>query len=246
MRDISRDLLRSNKKSIRVNYISNNEKKQSNLLLYKESDLNIRWYKWTGEKSYKFLEDSIGYINLEFIKKEDIPYIKKIFKDTKGIIIDIRNYPSSFVPFTLGSYFVSSPTPFVKFTNFNINNPGEFVFKKEALIPKPTETYKGKLIVLVNEFTQSQAEYTAMAFRAGNKTKIIGSTTAGTDGSVSSLYLPGGLLTAISGVGIYYPDGTETQRIGIVPDIEIKPTVEGIKNGRDELLEKAIEIIKEM
>jgi C-terminal processing protease CtpA/Prc len=48
----------------------------------------------------------------------------------------------------------------------------------------------------------------------------------------------------MSSVGIYYPDGRETQRIGIVPDIEVKPTIQGIRVGRDELLEKAIEIIK--
>jgi C-terminal processing protease CtpA/Prc len=47
----------------------------------------------------------------------------------------------------------------------------------------------------------------------------------------------------ISGNGIYYPDGRETQRTGIVPDIEVKPTVQGICEGRDELLEKAVEII---
>jgi C-terminal processing protease CtpA/Prc len=47
----------------------------------------------------------------------------------------------------------------------------------------------------------------------------------------------------ISGVGIYYPDGTQTQRIGIMPDILIEPTIEGIRQGRDELLEKAIELI---
>ena len=49
----------------------------------------------------------------------------------------------------------------------------------------------------------------------------------------------------ISGIGVYYPDGTETQRVGIVPDIEVKSTIEGIKKGKDELLEKAIEIINE-
>jgi C-terminal processing protease CtpA/Prc len=49
----------------------------------------------------------------------------------------------------------------------------------------------------------------------------------------------------ISGIGIYYPDGKETQRIGIVPDIELKPTIKGIKEGRDEVLEKALEIINE-
>lgn len=48
----------------------------------------------------------------------------------------------------------------------------------------------------------------------------------------------------ISGIGVYYPDGTETQRIGIVPDIEVKPSIEGIRNWKYELLEKAIELIK--
>jgi len=44
-------------------------------------------------------------------------------------------------------------------------------------------------------------------------------------------------------MGVYYPDGQQTQRIGIVPDIVVKPTIKGIQEGRDELLEKAIEII---
>lgn len=47
----------------------------------------------------------------------------------------------------------------------------------------------------------------------------------------------------ISGIGVYYPDGTETQRIGIVPDIICKPTIQGIKAGKDELLEKALVLI---
>ena len=47
----------------------------------------------------------------------------------------------------------------------------------------------------------------------------------------------------ISAIGVYYPDGKETQRIGIIPDIKIKPTIRGIIEGRDEMLEKAIEII---
>ncbi|GAA3572891.1 S41 family peptidase [Snuella lapsa] len=243
IRDIAKDLLRSSKKEIRLDYISNHQKKQHQLPLYIESDLNTRWYKWTGEPCFKLLEDNIGYITLEFIGKEDIPNIKETFKNTKGIIIDIRNYPSTFVPFTLGSYFVSDNTQFAKFTYGNINNPGEFNFKSGDIITKPDETYKGKLVVLVNEDSQSQSEYTAMAFRSGDNTTIVGSTTAGADGNVSSLYLPGGLLTRISGIGVYYPDSTETQRVGIIPDVEAKPTIKGVKEGRDEVLEKAIEII---
>ena len=245
LRDISKDILRSNNEEIDITYISKNKKNQHLLPLYQKDKLNMKWYKWTDEKCYKLINDSIGYVTLEFIKKEDIPLIKKTFKNTKGIIIDIRNYPSTFVPYLLGSYFVSSSTPFVKIAKFNKENPGEFIFANPLEVLNGEETYKGKLVVLVNEFSQSQAEFTTMAFKAGDNTTVVGSTTAGADGSVSSIYLPGGLLTRISGNGIYYPDGTGTQRVGIVPDVEVKPTINGIKNRKDELLEKAIEIIND-
>ncbi len=245
LRDISADLLRSNSNEIQIDFISKDSKEQTKTLkLYPKDSLNIyHWYKISNDKSYKMLDNNIGYVTLQTIKEEDISKIKSEFKDTEGIIIDIRNYPSTFVPFSLGSYFVSSSTPFVKFTNGNIDNPGEFTFTKDEEIPSKGKTYKGKLVVLVNELSQSQAEYTTMAFKAGDNTTVIGSTTAGADGNVSAILLPGGLRTMISGIGVYYPNGGETQRIGIVPDIEVKPTIEGIRKGKDELLDKAIEII---
>ena len=49
----------------------------------------------------------------------------------------------------------------------------------------------------------------------------------------------------MTGIGVYYPDGRETQRVGIIPDIEIKPTIEGLQLKKDELLEKAIAVINE-
>jgi len=73
-----------------------------------------------------------------------------------------------------------------------------------------------------------------MAFRASPNATVIGSTTAGADGNVSFFYLPGGIYTQITGLGVYYPDGTETQQVGIVPDITVTHTIEGIRNGRDE------------
>lgn len=244
LRDLSTDMLRSQKSELEIEYLQNGALKTKKIKLYPKSELDIyRRNRKDDEKSYRLLDNNIGYITLGSIKNKDIPKIKEEFKDTRGIIIDIRNYPSAFVPFKLGSFFVSSPTPFVKFTTGYINNPGEFTFAEESEIPESNETYQGKLIVLVNEFTQSQAEYTAMAFRAGDNTTIIGSTTAGADGNVSLIRLPGGLMTWISGIGIYYPSGEETQRVGIVLDIEVKPTIKGIKNGKDELIEKAIELI---
>lgn len=247
LRDISVDLLRSSKNTINLTYISDDQTSEHEVVLYERQKLNMyNWYKVNkDEKCFKLLDDNIGYVTLANIKKDDIAEIKESFKNTKGIIIDIRNYPSTFVPFALGSYFVSKSTPFVKFTQGNINNPGEFTFTEILKIPKHKNQYGGKLVVLVNENTQSQAEYTAMAFRAGDNCTIIGSTTAGADGNVSAILLPGGLRTMISGIGVYYPNGKETQRIGIVPDITVKPTIAGIKKGKDEVLEKAIEIISQ-
>ncbi|MCI6248693.1 hypothetical protein MR730_07335 [bacterium] len=40
------------------------------------------------------------------------------------------------------------------------------------------------------------------------------------------------------------PEGEETQRVGLQPDVLCTPTVAGIAAGRDELLEKAVELIE--
>jgi len=267
MRHIAPDLVRSNNHSIHVVYNSSGTIKQKELTLYKRADLNM------NERSSKLSYDSImidkdafiGYITLATIKDTEIPQIKKSFMNAKGIIIDIRNYPATSVIISLGNYFNSKGKPFTRVTIANLNNPGEFNFGSPVSFsdnnagsrnawnryslnvfetPKSENYFQGKLVVIVNEETISLAEYTAMAFRAGDNTVIIGSQTQGADGNISFIPLPGGLKAGFSGIGVYYPDGSGTQRIGIVPDIEVKPTIQGIRKGRDELLEKAIEIIK--
>ena len=105
--------------------------------------------------------------------------------------------------------------------------------------------YKGKVILLVNEYTQSHGEYTAMGLQTGDNVTIIGCQTAGADGNVSEFELVGGFYSLFTGLGWFYPDGRETQRVGIIPDIEVNQTILGIREGRDEILEKAIEFINE-
>jgi C-terminal processing protease CtpA/Prc len=246
LRDMSKDLLRSVDEQIEIEYTQGGETQTKKLDLYDLKELDYySWYRNTTDKCYKLIGEDIGYVTLANIQTEDVLSIKGAFKKTAGIVIDIRNYPSTFVPFLLGKFLMRKASPFVKFTKGNVNNPGEFVSTSPLSIPSSGKPYKGKVIVLVNELSQSQAEYTAMAFRAGPNTTVIGSTTAGADGNVSRILLPGGLRTMISGIGIYYPDGKETQRVGIVPDIVVLPTIEGIKQGKDELLEKAIELIRQ-
>jgi hypothetical protein len=197
------------------------------------------------DSCYQFIKYDIGYVHLGTIKKDLLPEIFSTFRNTKGIIIDIRNYPSEFVVFSMGAYLVHTKKEFAKFTTCDIGYPGRFRWTPPVSVGEDSaEHFKGKIVILVNELTLSQAEYTAMAFRAAGTAVVLGSTTAGADGNVSLVMLPGNIRTGISGIGVYYPDGKETQRVGIIPDVEVKPTIKGIREGRDELLEKGIEIIQ--
>jgi C-terminal processing protease CtpA/Prc len=192
-------------------------------------------------ETFRRLSDDVAYLKLSSIKIADVRRYIDAALGTKGLIIDIRNYPSQFVVFALGQSLVDRPAPFVHFTQGDLSNPGAFHWGQQpiALVPQ-TPHYAGKVVILVDEVSQSQAEYTTMAFRTAPGAKVVGSTTAGADGNVSQIPLPGGLNSMISGIGVFYPDNKPTQRIGILADVEAHPTIAGIRDGRDEVLEEAV------
>jgi C-terminal processing protease CtpA/Prc len=246
MRDISFNLLRTNDNMIEIEFIRKNKTYTRRVKTYSMDKLKIYEKLQSKDTCFRFINKEIAYLYLGTINSRYFNLLMKKIKDTKGLIIDLRCYPSEFVVFSLGSYLVKKDTAFVNFTKGSLKRPGLFTFrdKPNEIQKRNGYSYTGKIVILVNEKTQSQAEYTAMAMQAAAyDVKVIGSTTAGADGNVSEFFLPGGIRTMISGIGVYYPNGQETQRVGIVPDIEVKPTIEGIKQGRDEVLEKAIEII---
>lgn len=194
--------------------------------------------------SHSVIKNDIGYIYPHSLQKGEIDSIMVDFMDKEGLIVDLRSYPSEFIVYSLGKYLMPKPTDFYKASQTSLDNPGEFVLRDGGKVGEINlEYFKGKVIILINQNSLSLPEFMTMAFRTAPRATVIGSQTAGADGNISCIYLPGGLYTVFSGIGIYYPDGAETQRIGIIPDIEVKPTIEGIKNGRDELMEKAIELI---
>ena len=245
LRDIARNLLRTNDSIINIAFIRNDQAVNKSLKTFSPKEINIYSKFLATNTSFKLINKEIAYINNGSIKKVHLLKIWPEIENTKGLIIDIRNYPSDFVLYDLSKYLMPESTPFVKFSKGRIENPGLFTFTKTLDAGRKNKRYyKGKVVILINEISQSSAEFHAMAYRLNPNTTIIGSTTAGADGNVSQFYLPGGISTMISGIGVYYPDGKETQRIGIVPDIELKPTIQGIKNRQDELMNKAIEIIK--
>jgi C-terminal processing protease CtpA/Prc len=245
LRNIAAELLRTNDTTISVGFIRNDKEEKAVLKAFNPKEMQLRSKYDDRDTCFRMITKDIAYINNGSVKREYLSKIWEEVKNTKGLIIDDRNYPSDFVLFDLMGYLMPKSTPFVKFSEGNITTPGLFTFKYTTEAGKKNnDYYKGKVIILVNELTQSSAEYHALAYRVHPNATVVGSTTAGADGNVSEISIPGGIMSWISGIGVYYPDGRETQRIGIVPDIEIKPTIQGIKEGRDEVLEKAIQIIK--
>ncbi|RYF77812.1 MAG: hypothetical protein EOO39_03050 [Cytophagaceae bacterium] len=190
----------------------------------------------------KWLSDSIGYVNMGHLTQRQTDSVMKPLMTARTIIFDLRNYPQGTL-LLVGWYLTDKRSTFAQFTRPNLSFPGVFEqMGSSTLPPAKGKPYAGNVIVLVNEDTQSQAEFTAMAFRTLDRVTLIGSTTAGADGNISWVPLPGGFRTAFSGIGVFYPDGRETQRIGIVPDVLVQPTIDGIRAGRDEVLERAVEV----
>jgi hypothetical protein len=103
--------------------------------------------------------------------------------------------------------------------------------------------YNGKVIILMNECTQSYLETMVMSFMDAPNATVIGTPSAGANGNVIEITLPGCIQTSISGLAVTYMDGSQTQRIGLKPDITVKQTAKGIAEGKDEVIEKAIELI---
>jgi C-terminal processing protease CtpA/Prc len=135
--------------------------------------------------TFRLLSENIAYMKLSSIKTADVAKDVEQARDTKGLIVDIRNYPSEFVVFALGSLLVDQAMPFARFTNPDITNPGAFLWGPTISIPRAQPHYSGKVIILVDEISQSQAEYTAMVLRSVPNAIVIGSTTAGADGNFS-------------------------------------------------------------
>ena len=98
--------------------------------------------------------------------------------------------------------------------------------------------------MLINEYTVSQAEHTGLFLEAANGTVFIGSGTTGANGDVTSLVLPGGVTVRFTGQAVRHADGRQLQRVGLVPHVKIRPTIDGLRNGKDEVLETAVKYLE--
>lgn len=116
----------------------------------------------------------------------------------------------------------------------------------EAEVPEDpaVSDYTGSTLMLINESAFSQAEFSGMMLRAANETLFVGAPTNGANGDVTDIALPGRLRMSFTGNGAEWPNGRRLQRRGLVPDFPVAVTVDGVRSGRDETLERALAIIE--
>lgn len=202
-----------------------------------------------NETGYKTVGNSIAYIYAMQIWKGNIDTIKALIKSRKAVIFDVRNYPNNGdVFYNIFDIMLTEPKIINLSSYFLTANPGYFEWKKSAMIGnfgnKVISPYKGRVIILVDERTQSQGEYSAMALQTIPNSVTIGSQTAGADGNVTLIPMGSKLSLSYSGYGIYYPDKTITQRQGIKIDITAKKTLESVAHDQDVISEKALKYLK--
>ncbi len=196
---------------------------------------------------YKIISNDILYIYPGSLENDQVDSVIELAKEKKTIILDYRSYPKAYLQVKFPRFFLPFPKKALSSNRFNINPLGEFRFQKSYKWGTMNEDYyKGNLIILVNEYTQSQPEFEILIYKQAPKTTIIGSSTAGTIGNWTPIKLPLNMLTSISGNGVYGPNNEQVQRIGIIPDIFIKPTAKGISEGKDEVLLRAIEFCNQL
>lgn len=193
---------------------------------------------------YKFLENNIIYMNLDLIPMRIIDNLMPQLTKAKAIICDLRGYPNENHDFI--SHLLTK------------NDKDKWMYIPEYVYPdrensagydgagwdmKKKKPYlSSKIIFIIDGSAISYAE-SFMGFIEGYKlATIVGQPTAGTNGNVNPFVLPGYFNVTWTGMKVLKHDGTQQHAIGILPNVYVTKTIKGVSEGRDEFLEKAIEI----
>lgn len=220
-------------------------------LHYKGKNYKLTYWDYAKNSVvYSHVIDNIGYIDFSLLTYPRLDTLMKEMKDTKGIVFDLRGYKDEWRLLKTFYYLYPKPTQFGIRAQPIFGMPGKFAYidniidKAYKYIGKDNpDYYKGKVVVLINEGTQSAEEMWSMMFKYVPNVIFVGSQTAGADGNRTRIKMTDGREIVFSGIGIYYANGKQTQRIGIVPDIIVKPTIKSLQDKDDVLADKAFSIV---
>ncbi len=191
---------------------------------------------------------NIGYADLTRVTARMVDSMFDVLGNTTAIVFDMRGYPSddtrAAIVARLSDHMISPPGETLMVlspdsTTSTIQRGGQYVVKASE-----KAHYLGKTVLLIDERAQSAAEDMGLWLEAANGTAFVGSPTAGADGTITSVVLPGGIRANFTGMSMLHSDGRPLQRIGLIPDVEVRPTIAGIRAGRDEVLERAFDLLR--
>jgi hypothetical protein len=198
---------------------------------------------------YKLLSSDIGYADLRLLVSGEVDAMFAAFARTRGIVLDLRGYPN-------GTAWPITPYLNVKRAQHGAHFTQPLVraldepmrWSTTFLQPLPQDpgkpVYRGRVAVLIDDRAISQAEHSCLFFEAAAGATFIGSPTHGSNGDITVMRLPGGLRMVFTGQAVRHADGRQLQQVGIQPTIPSAPTISGVRAGRDEVLERAIDWIQ--
>ena len=230
-------LLRSKDQEIEVEILRGGEE----LTLIVQDSEKLYTARMIPEQPHHILDGNIGLIQPAYLASEgDIRKVMDEFAAADGLIIDLRQPSAVTLHEVLGEYLVGARQAFALWRYPSWTVPGAYAQYDLDYIGGGGLKYDRPVVLLIDERTQSHGEYTAMAISKGENVTLMGSDTVGSDGNVTLIAMPDGNFFQFTGWGVLTADGKQTQRLGISPDIHVSCTIQGISEGRDELLEAAV------
>jgi C-terminal processing protease CtpA/Prc len=191
------------------------------------------------------IRPGIFYVDLDRISTQDFRDALGQLAAARGIIFDLRGYPNnvSVLPLhhlagqTLRSAIFNTPL---------ITRPSREGIRFEDggwTIPPAPSPLRAKTAFITDGRAVSYAETYMGIVEAFRLAEIVGGPTAGTNGNVNPFVLPGGYTVFWTGMQVLKHDGSRHHGVGIQPTVPVSRTLQGVAAGRDELLEKAIEVV---
>ena len=174
------------------------------------------------------------------------PVISKLAQAT-GVVFDVRGYPTDAGAQILPYLIETSEADRWMHVNKIVGPFGQSAGWQSMgwnLRPKSPRV-AGKIVFLTDGRAISYAE-SVMGYVADRKlATIVGGTTAGANGNVVTFTVPGAFRIAFTGMRVTGHDGQAPHHlVGIKPDVPIAPTIAGLRAERDEVMDRAVSLIR--
>ncbi len=195
-----------------------------------------------GKMKPQWLNDSVAYWHLASAKQDNVESFYRQVCNAQYIILDLRcyPYPSSFRE--LSKCFIPKTENFSYIVYPDSQRPGEFKYVAGPQHLGSEHYYKGNVILLVDNQTESFSEYLCMMLQKNPKAITVGTSSSGANGNVHLYEFPGGVMTFLTGLGVLDSNYSPMNGRGVKIDVPILFDANTIPANVDPYLSKAIEL----